>query len=70
MNASWRTETGHLACHWFEIGELVRYSPRWMQESSEISSGSYLPPIPDFASHSPFGGAAWFQPHTVDRDSE
>jgi hypothetical protein len=34
-----------------------------MQQASEIQ-GSYLPPVPDFASHSPFGGATWFLPHT------
>jgi hypothetical protein len=33
-----------------------------MEETSNIQSG-YLPPVPDFASHSPFGGADWFQPH-------
>ena len=70
MSASWRIETGRLACQWFEIDERARYSPRWMQENSEISTGSYLSAIPDFASHSPFGGAAWFQPHTADLDSE
>jgi hypothetical protein len=32
--------------------------------------GAYLPPVPDFASHSPFGGASWFQPHLADRDPE
>jgi len=32
-----------------------------MQENPHIQ-GSYLPPIPDFASHSPFGGPDWFEP--------
>jgi hypothetical protein len=27
-----------------------------MQETADIQSG-YLPPVPDFSSHSPFGGA-------------
>jgi hypothetical protein len=45
-------------------------NPRWMEETSDIQSG-YLPPVPDFASHSPFGGAtSWFQLHTAERDSE
>ena len=69
MRSSWQTETGHLACRWSEILERVQYDPRWMQESSDMQSG-YLLPIPDFASHSPFGGAYWFQPHIADRDSE
>ena len=67
---AWRTEAGHLACYWSEVGQHVQYDPRWMQESADIRSG-YLPPVPDFASHSPFGGAtSWFQLHTADRDSK
>jgi hypothetical protein len=59
-----------LACHWSEVVQHIRYNPRWMQEAADIQSG-YLPPVPDFASHSPFGGAtSWFQLHTADRDSE
>jgi hypothetical protein len=52
------------------VGQHIQYNPRWMQESADIRSG-YLPPVPDFASHSPFGGAtSWFQLHTADRDSK
>jgi hypothetical protein len=69
MKSSWQTETGHLACRWSEIGQRAQYKPRWMQESSDMRSG-YLPPVPDFASHSPFGGALWFERHTAERDSE
>jgi hypothetical protein len=69
MRSSWQTETGHLECHWSEVGQRVQYNPDWMQETSDIQS-SYLQPIPNFASKSPFGGASWFQPHTVDCDSE
>jgi len=54
MRSSWQTETGHLACRWSEVGRHVQYNPRWMQEPSDIQ-GSYLQPVPDFASHSPFG---------------
>ena len=69
---AWQTETGHLSCHWSEVesGQHVQYNPRWMQEASDIQSG-YLPPVPDFASHSPFGGAtSWFQFHAAGRDSK
>jgi len=59
---SWQTETGHLACRWSEVGQHVQYNPCWMQETSDIQSG-YLPPVTDFASHSPFGGATWFFPY-------
>ena len=68
MTVSWQTETGHLACSWSEVGQRVQYDLRWMQGTPEIQSG-YLPPLPDFASHSPFGGASWFQPHIADRHS-
>jgi len=50
-------------------GQRVPYNLGRMQETSDIQSG-YLPPLPDFASHSPFGGASWFEPHTADRNSE
>ena len=67
---AWQTETGHLACRWFEVGQRVQYNPGSMQETSDIQSG-YLPPLPDFASHSPFGGTtSWFQLHVADRDSK
>ena len=69
MKSSWQTETGNLACRWSEVGQRVQYNPRWMQEASDIPSG-YLPPLPDFASRSPFGGVSWFQPHTADRDRD
>lgn len=59
---SWLTERGPLACRWFEVGQRLQYNPPWMQEASNIQSG-YLPPVPDFASHSPFGGAFWFELH-------
>jgi hypothetical protein len=61
MKTSWQSDTGHLACHWSEVDLRDKYDPYWMQETSEVQSG-YLPPLPDFASHSPFGGVAWFQP--------
>jgi hypothetical protein len=39
-----------------------------MREASEIQ-GNYLPPIPDFASHSPFGGPFLFQRYISHRVS-
>jgi len=61
MGSSWQEEKGHLALHWSDAGHRIEYSLRWMQEASEIK-GSYLPPVPDFTSHSPFGGATWIYP--------
>jgi len=69
MRSSWQAETGHLACRWSEVGQRVQYDPHWMQEASD-KQGGYLPPVPDFASHSPFGGATWFELHAARRDSE
>ncbi len=67
MRSSWQTETGSLVCRWSEGGPRVQYNPPWMQETFNVQ-GSYLPPIPDFASHSPFAGASWFGRYTPKRD--
>jgi hypothetical protein len=69
MKSSWQTDTGILACRWFDLGQHAQYESAWMRESSEIQ-GSYLPPLPDFASHSPFGGASWFDLHCADHNSK
>jgi hypothetical protein len=69
MTSSWQTERGHLLCHWSEVGQWTQYNPRWMQETSD-AQGSYLSPLPDFASHSPFGGVSWFQPHTAGQNGD
>jgi hypothetical protein len=69
MKSSWKNETGHLVCRWSEVGQHVPYHPRWMQEESDIR-GSYVPPIPDFASHSPFWGPSWFGRYAPHRRHE
>src|SRR5258706_9285875 len=61
MATSWQTETGHLACRWSDLEQHAKYDPSWMQKISDVPSG-YLELVPDFASHSPFGGANWFRP--------
>lgn len=61
MNSTWQTETGHLAIRWSTVGPRPHYHPEWMHDTPEIPAGLLLP-IPDFAAHSPFGGASWFQP--------
>jgi len=38
-----------------------------MLENLEALSG-YIPPLPDFANHSPFGGVSWFQPDPAGRN--
>jgi hypothetical protein len=69
MNQRWQVESGHLLCHWSETGQRVAYSLGWMEETSCVPSG-YLPSVPDFASHSPFCGAFWFQPDAARQTSE
>jgi hypothetical protein len=62
MKIQWQTETEQLACRWADPGRYVPYTAPWMREASHVPSG-YLPPLPDFASHSPFGGPSWFELH-------
>jgi hypothetical protein len=59
MNSSWQTESGRLACRWSNVGKRDQYDLSWMEKASG-AHGSYLPPMPDFAAHSPFGGVTWF----------
>jgi hypothetical protein len=67
---SWQTEAGHLSCRWSEVGQHAPYNPVRMQEPRNVPS-SYLTPIPDFASHSPFGGTEeWFRLHCSKRKVE
>ncbi len=62
MRVFLQTESGNLTSRWSEVGQPAKYNLSWMQEKPNIQS-SYLPPAPDFASHSPFGGASWFLPN-------
>jgi len=64
MNSSWQKKDGHIACRWSGAMEREKkYDSSWMQ-TSPASRGSYLPELPDFANHSPFGGpySFWFLP--------
>jgi hypothetical protein len=69
MNASWQDETGSLLCRWSETTKLSEHTPGWVHDTSRLL-GSHLPSLPDFASHSPFGGPSWFQPGLTSCDSE
>ncbi len=69
MQSSWQAKTGALECRWSEMGQRLQYNSRWMKETPLVE-GSHLKPLPDFAHHSPFGGAVWFQRYTyLNRDS-
>jgi hypothetical protein len=69
MSLSWQTRTGQLICRWSDIGVRTPYQAPWTQDVSDLPSG-YLPPLTNFASHSPFGGPSWFERYSRDRDSE
>jgi hypothetical protein len=70
MSLAWQIKAGHLNCRWYEMGQQITYKPRWYQEAPDMQ-GSYSPPLPDFASHSPFGRASWFELHkTAERNFE
>ena len=66
MSASWETESGQLRCKWSDVEEGLWCRVKWLDEIAE-APGSYLEPIPDFASHSPFGGPSWFETHWTRR---
>jgi hypothetical protein len=71
MTSCWQIKEGHLARRWSGRMESAKYDAPWMQTASAIQSG-YLPPPPDFASHSPFGGPSgfWFLPRDYYRNPE
>ena len=66
MKSCWRSETGHLALRWTEVGQRES-PPSWLKECSE-AQGGHIPPLPDFSDHSPFGGVSWFQPDPAGRN--
>jgi hypothetical protein len=73
MKSSWQNDAGQIACRWTEVTPGVRYDAPWMSQASRSATdthGSYQPPLPDFASHSPFAGADWFVPSSVRRWSQ
>lgn len=63
MTSSWQADTGHLICRWSGLMQRVQYDP----DRLPAKQGIRLPPLElDFASHSPFGGACWFDPRSAD----
>jgi hypothetical protein len=61
MKSSWQNDTENLSCRWSEVGQRVQYASDWIHETSNLQSG-HLPPVPNFASHSPLGSGEWFVP--------
>ena len=70
MTSSWQADKEKLTRQWSDAGKYIAYSPQWMQDDALSMRGSYLPPVPAFASHSPFGGPSWFELHCPKRSSE
>lgn len=62
MNTDWQTESGSLECRWSELTERSRYIPAWFHDAAPETYASVLPPIPDFAAHSPLGSGEWMVP--------
>ena len=60
MQSSWQNEKGQIECRW-SAAHFTADNPLRLEPDAEGHS-RYLPPIPHFASHSPFGGAYWFMP--------
>jgi hypothetical protein len=63
MISSWQMKDGRLVRFWSGQVKRSEYESPMLQSTSEVQSG-YLPPTPDYASHSPFGGPSgfWFLP--------
>jgi len=61
MMNRWSFDGNRIVSHWTDIRCKADQVPERV-DAPEMS-GSYLVPLPDFASHSPFGGATWFTPH-------
>lgn len=57
---AWVSDGGRFGCRWVEVGQRSACASQYLKDAM---TGSYLPPPPDFASHSPFGGATWFTSH-------
>lgn len=61
MAIKWSIDGDKIVSHWADIGRAADFKPEWMNASD--MAGSHLAPLPDFASHSLFGGATWFTAH-------
>lgn len=61
MTSQWSFDGNRIVSRWTNISrEAGQFS---QQLNASDANGSYLVPLPDFASHSPFGGTTWFTPH-------
>lgn len=59
MKTSWKVETGALICRWSVNGGT---NPPWIQEAASGVFERFLPPTPDFVTHSLLGSGEWFVP--------
>jgi hypothetical protein len=62
MKTSWQVGADGLECRWSVPGERILYDLSAIQEGSTGTSGSFLPPVPDFAAHSLLGSGEWYVP--------
>jgi hypothetical protein len=60
---SWQTETGRISCRWSDLGEHVKYSAPWIQDSStNVDNPNVSASVLDFTRLSPFGENEWYDP--------
>ena len=62
MKTSWQAESGGLTCRWSDILEGDTSDSPTTLQSSTGTTGTFVPPMPDFAAHSPLGSGEWFVP--------
>lgn len=62
MNTAWQSESGSIECRWALALESGG-APSWLKErSAKETRRDYVPPLPNFAEHSPFGSGEWIVP--------
>jgi hypothetical protein len=62
MNATWQTETGHLACRWSDLLQHVPHNPGWLQDGIPTGAEPAAPCYLDFRRFSGSGGRRWLEP--------
>jgi hypothetical protein len=61
MKTSWQSESGGLVCRWSALLDDESNSPITLRASTEAYA-SFMPPMPDFVTHSLLGSGEWYVP--------
>ena len=62
MKILWQSESGGLVCRWSDLLESDQSTSPVAREASTGVYARFVPPMPDFAAHSPLGSGEWFVP--------